>query len=61
MRKAARAAGGTLNDGYLAGLLGGIRLYHEALELDIDQIPLAIPISTRSRRKDSASAAGNLA
>jgi diacylglycerol O-acyltransferase len=47
MKKAARAAGGSLNDAYLAALLGGYRRYHEALGSPVDAIPMAIPISVR--------------
>jgi WS/DGAT/MGAT family acyltransferase len=48
LRTAAKAAGGSLNDAYLAALLGGYRRYHEAMAVAVPEaIPLAIPISVR--------------
>ncbi len=46
-RAAARVARGTLNDAYLAALLGGYRLYHGALGAEVDAIPMAVPVSLR--------------
>jgi hypothetical protein len=48
LRAAAKAAGGSVNDAYLAALLGAFRRYHEQLGVSIDRIPIAIPISTRA-------------
>jgi diacylglycerol O-acyltransferase len=48
LKAAGRAAGGSVNDAFLAGLLGGVRLYHEKLSLSIDSIPVAIPVSLRT-------------
>ncbi len=60
LRRAARRAGGSLNDGYLAAVVGGLRRYHEAHGLQVDEVPFAIPVSTRGRRSDDASGdAGN--
>jgi WS/DGAT/MGAT family acyltransferase len=47
LRAAAKAAGATLNDAYLAALLGGYRRYHTALGADLAAIPMAVPISLR--------------
>lgn len=47
LRGASKAAGGSLNDAYIAALLGGIRLYHEALGQPVEVIPMAIPVSVR--------------
>jgi diacylglycerol O-acyltransferase len=47
LRRAAKAAGGSVNDAYLAALLGGYRRYHEAQGFPLDAIPMAIPISVR--------------
>jgi WS/DGAT/MGAT family acyltransferase len=45
---AAKAAGGTLNDAYLAALYGGFRRYHEAMgEEGVDAIPTTVPVSLR--------------
>ncbi|MCW2563429.1 MAG: hypothetical protein JWQ31_1989 [Mycobacterium sp.] len=48
LRAAAQAAGGSVNDAFLAGLLGGIRRYHEKLAFSVDVLPMAIPISLRT-------------
>lgn len=47
LRAAAKAAGGSVNDAYLAGLIGGFRIYHEKMGQPVDTIPVAIPISVR--------------
>lgn len=61
LRSAGRSAGGTLNDAYLAGVTGGIRRYLEMNGIVPDQIPFAIPVSTRGRRDSQGKAhdAGN--
>src|ERR1700739_2747714 len=48
LKAAGRAAGGSVNDAFLAGLLGGVRRYHEPLSLTVDSIPVAIPVRLRS-------------
>jgi diacylglycerol O-acyltransferase len=52
-RKAARSVKASLNDAYLAALLGAYRRYHEAMGQSVDAIPMAMPISVR-RPGDSA-------
>jgi WS/DGAT/MGAT family acyltransferase len=47
LRAAAKQAGGTLNDAFLASLLGAFRLYHAKLGHPIEKMPMAIPISVR--------------
>jgi len=47
LRAAAKAAGGSVNDAYLAALLGAFRRYHEHFGVAIEAMPIAIPISTR--------------
>jgi diacylglycerol O-acyltransferase len=47
LRAAGKAAGGTLNDAYLAGLLGGLRAYHLQHGVEVDDIPMALPVSLR--------------
>jgi WS/DGAT/MGAT family acyltransferase len=49
LRAASKAAGGSLNDAFLAALLGAFRIYHEDLGTPIAKMPVAIPISIRSR------------
>ena len=48
LHKAAKAAGGSINDAYLAGLCGALRLYHEAKGVPIEALPMAVPVNLRS-------------
>ena len=48
LRAAAKAAGGSVNDAYLAALSGGLGRYHEALGVPVDELPLALPVSLRT-------------
>ena len=48
LRAAGKAAGGSVNDAYLAALSGGLGRYHEALGVPIDELPLALPVSLRT-------------
>lgn len=56
LHKAAKAAGGSINDAYLAGLCGALRRYHEAFGLPVATLPMAVPVSLRS---DADPAGGN--
>ncbi|MDJ0788505.1 MAG: wax ester/triacylglycerol synthase family O-acyltransferase [Myxococcota bacterium] len=47
LRAAAKAADSSLNDAFLAALLGAFRLYHDKKGRRIDTMPIAIPISVR--------------
>ena len=48
LKAGAKAAGGSLNDAYVAALLGGFRRYHEAFGQSVDSIPMGMPISMRT-------------
>lgn len=48
LRAAAKSVGGSVNDAYLAALLGAFRRYHEEFGVDIEQLPIAVPISLRT-------------
>ncbi len=48
LHRASKAAGGSINDAYLAGLCGALRLYHEAKGVPIDALPMAVPVNLRS-------------
>jgi diacylglycerol O-acyltransferase len=48
LHRAAKAAGGSINDAYLAGLCGALRLYHQAKGVPIEALPMAVPVSLRS-------------
>ncbi|OBK70266.1 wax ester/triacylglycerol synthase family O-acyltransferase [Mycobacterium sp. 1274761.0] len=56
LHRAAKAAGGSINDAYLAGLCAALRLYHEHMGVPIDTLPMAIPVNMRS---DNDPAGGN--
>ena len=45
LKLAARAADGSLNDAFIAALLGGFRRYHEHHNSELNDLPLAMPIS----------------
>ena len=44
---AAHAAGATHNDAFLAGVTGGLRLYHDRHELHADELRVTMPVSIR--------------
>ena len=48
LKAAGKAAGGSANDAFLAGLLGAFRLYHEHYGVPIDLMPIGIPVSLRT-------------
>jgi len=48
LHRAARAAGASMNDAYLAALSGGLGQYHHRLGASVQQIPMGIPISIRT-------------
>jgi diacylglycerol O-acyltransferase len=56
LHKASKAAGGSINDAYLAGLCAALRLYHEAKGIPIATLPMAVPVNLRS---DDDPAGGN--
>jgi len=48
LKAAAKAAGGSVNDAFLAGVLGAFRRYHEHHGVPIDLMPIGIPVSLRT-------------
>lgn len=54
-KAAAGALGGSVNDLFVAGAAGGAGAYHRALDVPVEELRMAMPISTRSDR----SAGGN--
>ncbi len=56
-KAAAKAAGCTLNDAFVAGLLGGFARYHERLGRPPEELRMAMPVSIRN--EDTADSAGN--
>jgi hypothetical protein len=49
LKAGSKAAGGSLNDGFLAGILGGFRRYHERVGAPVGTLTLGIPISLRAK------------
>lgn len=47
LKRAAKAAGGSVNDAFVAGVLGGIRRFHEEHGTMVDTLPVAMPVSLR--------------
>lgn len=52
LRDAAKAAGGTVNDAFLAGITGGLRRYHDAMGAEVEELRVAMPVSIRSEDDD---------
>jgi WS/DGAT/MGAT family acyltransferase len=48
LKAAGKAAGGSVNDAFLAGILGAFRLFHEHAGVHVDYLPMAIPVSLRN-------------
>jgi diacylglycerol O-acyltransferase / wax synthase len=48
LRHAAGTARGTLNDGFLAAITGGLRRYHEANGAEVEELRVAMPVSLRT-------------
>ena len=60
LKDAARRYGGRLNDVYVAGVLTGLRAYHEASGVDPAEVPaLRIYIPVNTRPSEDTSAGGN--
>jgi diacylglycerol O-acyltransferase / wax synthase len=51
LRRAVKSVGCSINDGYMAGIAGGIRLYLESLNSPIDDVAIGMPLSTGSEDK----------
>ena len=49
LKAGAKAAGGSLNDGLLAAVIGGFRRYHERYEAPLDRLVVGFPISLRTQ------------
>jgi WS/DGAT C-terminal domain len=49
LKAGSKAAGGSLNDGFLAAVVGGFRRYHERLGEPAETLTLGIPISLRAQ------------
>jgi HAD superfamily hydrolase (TIGR01490 family) len=49
LKAGAKAAGGSLNDGLLAAVIGGFRRYHERYDAPLDRLTVGFPISLRTQ------------
>ncbi len=49
LKAGAKAAGGSLNDGLLAAVIGGFRRYHERFGAPLDKLTVGFPISLRNQ------------
>ncbi len=49
LKAGARAAGGSLNDGLLAAVIGGFRRYHERHGAPVDTLTVGFPVSLRTQ------------
>ena len=49
LKTATKKYGFTINDGYLTGISGGLRRYHEHFDSPVEEIPMGMPISTRDQ------------
>ena len=49
LREAAHRCGGALNDGFVAGVAGGLRRYHEKHGVAVGDLHLTMPISLRTK------------
>ncbi len=52
--RAAKALGGSINDCFVAGVAGALGLYHERLGVPIDELRMAMPVSTREHSDTAA-------
>lgn len=47
LKAAGKAVGGTVNDAYVAGIIGGLRIYHEKHGKNVGDITINMPVSLR--------------
>lgn len=47
LKAAGKAVGGTINDAYVCSILGGLRLYHEAVGAEVGDVVINMPVSMR--------------
>jgi diacylglycerol O-acyltransferase len=56
LKAASKSAGGSVNDGFLAALLGGMARYHALHGIALEELPVMFPVS---RRRDDDPMGGN--
>lgn len=52
LREAAHRCGGALNDAFVAGVAGGLRIYHEKHGVAVGDLHITMPISLRTKDDD---------
>jgi diacylglycerol O-acyltransferase len=52
-KAAATTLGGSVNDLFVAGATGGAGAYHRAFDVTVEELRMAMPVSTRSEKKTS--------
>ncbi|TPG32414.1 wax ester/triacylglycerol synthase domain-containing protein [Mycolicibacterium hodleri] len=52
LKKAGAAVGGTVNDVFVAAILGGLREYYKAQGLELPDLPISMPVSVRRAGDD---------
>ena len=57
LKRAGRSVGGTVNDAFVAGVTGGLRLYHESQGAPVEELRMNMPINMREG--DKSRDAGN--
>lgn len=57
LKRSSRAAGGKLNDAFLAAISGGFRLYHEAHGAAVESLHASMPVNLRNEATENV--AGN--
>jgi WS/DGAT/MGAT family acyltransferase len=58
-KAAAKAAGGRINDFFMAGVLGGLRRYHDLHDVRPESLRMGMPISLRASGAGGAEGQGN--
>jgi len=53
LKRAAKSVGGTLNDAFVAGVTGGLRIYHERHGAPTDELRMTMPINLRDASIDA--------
>lgn len=48
LKRVSKAAGGSINDAYLAAIAGALRIYHEGLGMPVQTVPVAVPVNLRA-------------
>ena len=55
-KAAAKKLGGTVNDLYVTGVVGGVGAYHRDRDAPVDELRMSMPISTRSDKSSGGNA-----